>query len=212
MEIHTTARRVRMTPAAQRHLEERLSKVARYVKELQGDGTTAHVKLSGEKHGVRAEILLRVRHEDLVAREDADDALSALDGAVGRLEHQLRRLKEKKSRKVAARRVAKAPVPRAAAQLALGVTPGRRAKAAKATAEGRPVAAASARAAVASRPRIVRLRAPAVPLTLDEAVERFEESGETLLYFTDRDSGRPSVLFRRRDGQLAMLAPALDGS
>jgi ribosomal subunit interface protein len=202
MDIHVTARRVRLTPAAHRHVEERLSKVARYVRELKGEGTTAHVKFSGEKHSVQAEILLRVRHEDLVARETADDAMSALDGAVERLEHQLRRLKEKKSRKVAARRAVNGAVPRAAAQLALGVATGRKSARAK-SAEGN-----GRTSTVDAPPRIVRVRANAVPLTLEEAVERFEESGETLLYFLDRENGRPAVLFRRRDGQLALLSPA----
>ena len=214
MEIRTTARRVRMTPAAHQHLEERLSKVARYVRDLQGDGTTAHVKLTGEKNRVLAEILLHVRHEDVIARGDADDVWSALDGAADRLEHQLRRLKERKSRKVVARRTAKAEIPRAAAQLALGVAAGRskRATAANRGAEDGGRRGPASRTTDTAPPRVVRVRALAMPLTIEEAVARFETAGEPLLYFTDRDSGRASVLYRRRDGQLALLTPARDGA
>ena len=80
MEVRTTARRVKVTPAIQDHIEQRLAKLQRYVPELDN----ADVKLSSEKHRYRAEILLRVRHRDRMAQEEAADLLAEM-GQVCRL-------------------------------------------------------------------------------------------------------------------------------
>lgn len=197
MEVRTTARHVKVTPAVQRHLDERIQKLTRYVPEL----SEAHVKLSAEKHRHLAEILIHVRHEDLVAREEAPDLLDAIDGAAIRLEHQVRRLKEKKSRKLAARRNDDAGLPRSAAQVAMGLT--------RAAARARPAKRAPAEEPVESvdgRPRVVRARIPeGKPLSVDEAVDRLLEDRLAFLVFVDSRSERPCVLYRRRDGQLALL-------
>jgi putative sigma-54 modulation protein len=197
MEVHTTARRVKVTPAVQRHLDERLAKLARYVPELR----EAHVKLTAEKYRHRAEILIRVRHEDLVGREEAPDLISAFEGAAEHLEKQLRKVKETKSRKVAARRLANGEVRRTAAVAALGT--GARASrrgAAAAFEDDVPEELGS------RRPRVVRASSPdGKPLTLDEAVDRVLADGLQFLVYIDSKSERPCVLYRRPDGELALI-------
>jgi putative sigma-54 modulation protein len=192
MDVHTTARRVKVTPAVRRLLDERLAKLTRYLPELR----EAHVKLTAEKYRHRAEILIRVRHEDVIAKEEAADLVSAVDGAADRLEMQLRRLKEKKSRRVAARRVADGGVPRSAAAAALGVEPrpARRRAA-------RPASAAAAE----RRPRVLRSGAEVNPLSVDEAVDRLLAEDLPFLVFVDSRSERPCVLYRRPDGNLALV-------
>jgi putative sigma-54 modulation protein len=192
MEVHTTARRVKVTPAVRRLLDERLAKLTRYLPELR----EAHVKLTAEKYRHRAEILIRVRHEDVIAKEEAADLLSAADGALDRLEEQLRRLKEKKSRRVAARRVADGGVRRSAAAAALGVEP--RAARSRAAAEPAPEAAER-------RPRVLRSAVGLRTLTVDEAVDRLLADELPFLVFVDRRSERPCVLHRRPDGNLALV-------
>ena len=200
MDIRVTARRVRMTPAANRHLAERLERLRRYVPELDH----ADVKISVEKHRHRAEVLLRVRQRDRVAVEEAADLLAALDGAVDRLEHQLRRLKEKGSRS-AARTREDGPLRRSAARLALAPA----SAAGKRTAVRSRAAGAISEAGVAAgrgRETVLRQRLPSgKPLTLEEAVERLQETEEEFLVYLDSRSERPCILYRRKDGRLAVV-------
>jgi len=193
MEVHTTARRVKVTPAVRRLLDERLAKLTRYLPELR----EAHVKLTAEKYRHRAEILIRVRHEDVVAKAEAADLLSAADGALDRLEEQLRRLKEKKSRRVTARRVADGGVRRSAAAAALGVEPR--------AARGRLALAPEPGPEAEPRPRVVRSAVGLRTLSVDEAVDRLLTDELPFLVFVDRRSERPCVLHRRPDGNLALV-------
>ena len=193
MEVHTTARRVKVTPAVRRLLDERLAKLTRYLPELR----EAHVKLTAEKYRHRAEILIRVRHEDVVAKAEAADLVSAADGALDRLEEQLRRLKEKKSRRVTARRVADGGVRRSAAAAALGVEPR--------AARGRLALAPEPGPEAEPRPRVVRSAVGLRTLSVDEAVDRLLTDELPFLVFVDRRSERPCVLHRRPDGNLALV-------
>jgi putative sigma-54 modulation protein len=197
MEVHTTARRVKVTPAVQRHLDERLAKLTRYVPELR----EAHVKLTAEKYRHRAEILIRVRREDLVGSEEAADLVSAVEGAVLHLEKQLRKIKEKKSRKVVSRRLANGEVRRAAAVAALGTGTRASRRSEPADFEEEELEEPGPR-----RPRVVRASSPdGKPLTLDEAVDRVVADGLPFLVFIESKSERPCVLYRRPDGDLALI-------
>jgi putative sigma-54 modulation protein len=190
MEIHMTGRHVRVTPAVRRRLAERLDKLTRYIPEL----AEAHVKLSAEKYRHIAEILIHVRHEDHVARAEAAEPAAAVEAACDRLEAQVRKLKEKKNRKP--RRQPNGVLRRSAARVALEVPLGR-------TGRGNGRAAAPARD---TAPRVLRDRlAAAKPISLAQAAERLDESGDDFVVFVDDVSGRPGVLYRRKDGQLALV-------
>ena len=192
MEIHMTGRHVKVTPAVQRRLAERLGKLTRYVPEL----AEAHVKLTAEKYRHRAEILIHVRHEDHVAKAEAPEAEAAVEAACDRLEAQVRKLKEKKSRKVVSRRQANGEVRRSAARAALEPAVPRSPRG-----NGRASSAHDG-----AGPRVLRDRAPAAkPISLAQAAERLEDSGDEFVVFVDSASGRPAVLYRRKDGQLALV-------
>ncbi len=198
MEVRITARRVTVSPSARRHLEERLDKLTRYVPELR----RADVKVAGEKHRVRAEVLLRVRHRDRVALGEAGDVVAALDGALERLEQQLRRLKERAARS-AARTRADGPLRRSAARLAIGEPEAAGRGEGGNDASGRR---GSARASRADATGVLRQRMPAgKPLSVEEAVERLESSAAAFLVFVESRSERPCVLYRRSDGRLALV-------
>jgi putative sigma-54 modulation protein len=198
MEVRTTARRVKVTPAIQDHLEQRLAKLQRYVPELD----RAEVKLSSEKHRYRAEILLHVRHRDRVAQEEAADLTAAIDGAASRLESQLRRLKDR-NKKAAARRTVNGPVPRSAARAALEPVAKRRTRS---TTPHRSRADEAEFADDEGRPSIVRSRMPAgKPLSVEEAADHLLESNLEFLVFVDSKSELPCVLYRRGDGRLGLI-------
>src|SRR5262249_55599143 len=115
MKIQMTGRHLTVPAPVKRRLAERLEKLTRWVPEL----SEAQVKLSAQKYRHQAEILIHVRHTDHVSRAEAGDLESAIDAACDRLEAQVRKLKEKKSKKLAAHRAPDGPLRRSAARAAL---------------------------------------------------------------------------------------------
>jgi len=199
MDVRTTARRVKVTPAVQEHLEQRIGKMRRYVPELD----TATVKLSTEKHRYQAEILLHVRQKDRVAQEEADDLIAAIDGAATRLERQLRRLKDRGKRSTA-RREANGSLRRSAARAALETTSSERPTGA---AKGRSYKAVTENPSpTVEAPEIVRVAMPeGKPLSPEEAVEQLLESNLDFLVFIESKKERPCVLYRRKNGTFGLI-------
>src|SRR5262245_44666968 len=194
MRIQMTGRHLSVPAPVKRRLAERLERLTRYLPELD----EAQVKLSVERYRHRAEILIHVRHEDHVARGEAGDLEAAIDDACDRLETQVRRLKEKKSRKVTARRMPDGPLRRSAARAALEEPVAARARAGNGVMREERVPA--------GKVRVVRDRATlAKPITLAQAAARLEESDGGFVVFVDSGSGRPCVLYRREDGVLALV-------
>ncbi len=92
MQIQTTCRHTKMTPSLKRFLEQRLAKLERFA-----DVREAHVILASQKYVQTAEVLLKTRRKELVAREESHDLVLSVDRAVDRLERQLKKMREKSS-------------------------------------------------------------------------------------------------------------------
>jgi putative sigma-54 modulation protein len=206
MRLHTTSRNTRLTPALKRLLEERLARLERFAAV-----TEARVIVTGEKYRQIVEVILHTRRDEFRAREESNDLALSIDGAIDRLERQLKKTKERRS----ALRT-KSPAGRAGADRGVAR---RAAAAAAAAAEAAAEAAAAAaragreaRAAVeegpARGPRIVPSRGlPGKPLTLAEAAETLLTSGRPFLPFMNAETGEMNVLFPRPDGDLGLIAP-----
>jgi ribosome hibernation promoting factor len=92
MQISTTARHCELDPEDRLFAEQRLEKMSRYAR----DAREAHLILTAEKHRHTAEILLKLKHREIVSREQSTEPRMAIGLAADRLEEQLRRLKEKR--------------------------------------------------------------------------------------------------------------------
>lgn len=92
MQISTTARHCDLDPQTRQHATRRLEKMERFARDIH----EAHLVVTAEKFRHVAEITLRLNSHELVSRESSNEALVAIDLAADRLEHQLRRLKEKR--------------------------------------------------------------------------------------------------------------------
>lgn len=204
MQIHTTCRHTRMTPALKRLLEERLMKLERFqaVRE-------AHVVLIAEKYRQIAEIVLKTRGKDFVCREESRDMAASIEAAAGRLERQLKKLKEKRSTQRlhdgtrvngddalgAVRSAARAAIDRGASDEAAGKKPSKKARVAR------------ARAGEAGRlgPAIVSAKPHPKPLSLEEATLELTSNGEEFLAFVNAETEELNVLYRRKDGDLGWI-------
>ena len=93
MQISTTARHCELDAQVREFAQQRLAKLERFARDIQ----EAHLVVTAEKFRFTAEITLRIKHHEMVSREESDTGKVAIDQAVHRLEQQLRRLKDKRT-------------------------------------------------------------------------------------------------------------------
>lgn len=194
MRIHVTSRRTRLTPAVRRYLEERLARIDKFA-----PGAEARVILDEQKNRHVTEIVLHVKGRELVAREESLEALVSIDAAVARLERQVRRTKDRQKTKVMHDGTRpngdeKQGAVRSAARAML--------------ASGRAAQKRADDAEAALKPRIVLARGvPGKPVTIDEAADELMANGLEFLAFVNAVTDQLNVLYKRKDGDLGLIAP-----
>jgi putative sigma-54 modulation protein len=93
MQISTTARHCELDAPVREFAQQRLAKLERFARDIQ----EAHLVVTAEKFRFTAEITLRLKHHEMVSREESDTSKVAVDQAAYRLEQQLRRLKDRRT-------------------------------------------------------------------------------------------------------------------
>lgn len=92
MNITTTQRHCELSAEDRLFAQQRLEKLSRFTRDIM----EMHLIVTAEKYRYSAEITLKLKRRELVSREEADDARTAIDLTTERLEHQIRRIKEKR--------------------------------------------------------------------------------------------------------------------
>ncbi len=93
MQISMTARHCELDAQVRDFAQVRLAKLERFARDIQ----EAHLVVTAEKFRFAAEITLRLKHRELVSREESDTGKVAIDQAAHRLEQQLRKLKDRRT-------------------------------------------------------------------------------------------------------------------
>jgi putative sigma-54 modulation protein len=93
MQISTTARHCELDAQVREFAQQRLAKLERFARDIR----EAHLVVTAEKFRFTAEITLRIKHHEMVSREESDTSQVAIDQAAHRLEQQLRRIKDKRT-------------------------------------------------------------------------------------------------------------------
>ena len=91
MRLQITTRHFEITPEFKTYAEERIEKLKRYFDQI----IDVNVILTTEKHRHHAEIALHTNGTNLVGTSDSEDMRSSVDGAVSRLEAQLKKHKNR---------------------------------------------------------------------------------------------------------------------
>jgi ribosomal subunit interface protein len=194
VDIVVKGRNVAVPDHYRAHVAEKLQKMERYDQK----SIEVNVELSHERnkrqsdHCQRVEITFVSRGPVIRAEACASDFYSALDLALGKLNNRLRRAADR--RRVHRGRHAPVSVAEATAALAdvEAATPTRSA-----------IAVAEREMAAAEdddQPwHIVRMKEhTSEPMTVEDALFHMELVGHDFYLFQDKDSGRPSVVYRRR--------------
>jgi ribosomal subunit interface protein len=181
------------------HVTEKLQKMERYDNKL----IEVSVELLHERnrrqseHCQRVEITVVSRGPVIRAEACAADFYSALDLAIGKLDTRLRKAADR--RRIHRGRHAPVSVATATASL-MAATPE---SAAAARRTGGVAVAERAEPDLIEEERqpwhVARMKEhPAEPMTVDDALFQMELVGHDFFLFLDKDSGRPSVVYRRR--------------
>ena len=190
MDIVVTGRHTQVSERFRAHLDDRLAKVAQMAPKVSRvDVVVTHERTARNSEFV--ELTCRDRGSIVRAEAASEDKYNALDQAVEKLLERLRRVN---GRRRAAVRAGRPDVGLAA----VAAAPARE-EAQAAPVEAPPDQATGPFGAVGDSPIEVREKVhPSEPMTLAEAVNRMELVGHDFYLFNDADTGRASVVYRRR--------------
>lgn len=183
MRLELTGRHVDITPSLRRLVERKLAKIERL---LNDRAVSVHAVLSIERHRHRADITLHARGEKFLhAVGDGTQWEPSLGEAVEKITQQAQKVKGKfQPRKGGRREPAGAP-PEAVAK---------------------PMREARGQRAATPIPPIVRAGSQALkPMSLADAARVIANDGDGVVLFRDVETTAVSVLFRRRNGDLALV-------
>ncbi|MEU7589038.1 ribosome-associated translation inhibitor RaiA [Micromonospora sp. NPDC049230] len=212
MDIVVKGRNVEVPDHYRVHVAEKLAKIERYDHKL----IRVDVELFHERnprqaeHCQRVEITCVSRGPVMRAEACTNDFYSALDAAIAKLDTRLRRAADRRR----VHRGRHAPISVAEATAGLPV-----ADLVAAPLSG-PLDGARAGTAVAERVEeeyddqpwhIAREKVhPAEPMTIDDALFEMELVGHDFYLFQDKESGRPSVVYRRHAYDYGIISLATD--
>jgi ribosomal subunit interface protein len=195
MDIVLNSRHCELTDAYRAHVEEKLARLEKH------DHRVIRVEVEVEKErnprqaerAVKVELTAFTKGPVVRAEACAEDKMAALDQALSKMTAQMRRAADRKR----VHRGRHTPV--SVGQALAGVLP-----------DGNAAPAEDGEEAVASRqvgplevigdgPLVVREKShAATPMTLDQALYEMELVGHDFFLFVDKESERPSVVYRRR--------------
>jgi ribosomal subunit interface protein len=188
MEIVVHGRNVVVPDHYRQHVAEKLTRLERYDHKIIRTDVELHHERNPRQNGSCQHIEITCRTRGPVVRSEgcADDFYKALDIAADRLERRFRQAADR--RRVHHGKRTPPSLAEVAPVLAGGV----------ATALDAPPAATDEAEDSDGPGRVVRVKDhPAKPMTVDQALFEMELVGHDFYLFSDVDSGRPSVVYRR---------------
>lgn len=220
MDLVVTGRHIQLSDRFRAHVADRMGKVEQLApRTLRVDVLVTHEPNPRQaKASERVEVTCHARGPVIRAEASHDDKYAAFEMAMDKLTERLRRAGDK--RRVNRRR--RAPEPVAAAPDLAPVTAGAAPIGAGEVDAAAAAAGESANAdrdlfgAVGDSPIEVREKVhTSAPMTLGDALREMELVGHDFFLFLDSDTGRPSVVYRRRGwnyGVIHLEVADIDGS
>jgi putative sigma-54 modulation protein len=177
MQVSVTFRHMEAVEAVKEYAVAKISKIKKYLYHP----AEANIVLTREKHRIIAEINLTSQRFSLKGQEETEDAYSAIDLVVDKIERQLVKRKEKMKRRKSNLAEATAP-PSGTESLEI-----------EEEIEGPPI--------VETKSFSVK------PMSLDEAALQMRLSGEGVFVFTNSSSGEVNVLYETKEGDHGIIVP-----
>lgn len=180
MEITIKGKNVEVTKALRDYAEKKVSKIQRF---FEGDMIDAQVTMGIEKGLHIVEVTMQINGLLLRGEEKTGDMYASVDGAVDKIERQIRKYKTRINRRL--RQIGTHLVEAAFAP------------------EGPEVAEEAEDEA-----RIVRTKRFAIkPMSVQEAVMQMELLGHDFYVFSNAETEEVNVVYRRKDGNYGLIEP-----
>jgi putative sigma-54 modulation protein len=180
MRVDITGRHVDITPPLRQLIDKSLGKIERL---LNDRAISATVILTKEKYRHKTELVVHARGDHMLSGNGEGNSWTlSVRKAAAKIEQQARKLKSRWTEEKRQR-------------------DGAGASAADATAgAGRPPAASGSRVVRAAR-------YPVKPMSVEDAALRLEGGADTFVVFRNADTDAVGILYRRKDGNLALIEP-----
>lgn len=197
MEVTVSARHTEVPERLRAAAEEKVGRLGRYVDGM--DRAEVHFTTLGNPRiaeGERCEITLEGHGHHVRAKVSAEDGFVAVDKAVAKVEQQLKKLRTKlqRQRRGAGRSGRTLPVGDGTVPSDLVATVPREEE---------------AQAPAERLPKIVKVkRFATMAMTADDAAQRMDLLGHGFFFFTNLDTGRAAVVYRREDGDIGLIDEA----
>ena len=206
MEVVVTGRNCEVSERFRSHAADKLARLEKHDHRIM----RVHVEVVSEPNprrsdlGVRVELTAFSKGPVIRAEAAAEDKMGALDLALDKMAAQMRRAADRRR----VHRGQKTPVSVGQALAGGGVPP--------ATVDEEPEEHTLERqvgpiTVTGDGPLVVREKThPAAPMTLDQALYEMELVGHDFYLFVDKESQRPSVVYRRRGYDYGVISLELD--
>lgn len=177
MKVNITSRHEQLTEGLRDHIEDKMKRVERYLGKIK----EAHVVLNFERKLHVCEVTLSAKNLKLSAKALSHDMYQSIDAALLRLEKQAHKQKDK--------------------WVNLHKPNHRRAPAA-------PAGGRSPEPLEIDGLKVVRAEKYAVkPMTLEEAALQLASSKDEFLVFSNAETDKTSVVYKRKDKQIGLIEP-----
>jgi ribosomal subunit interface protein len=194
MDIVLNSRHCELTEKFRDHVEEKLARLEKHDHRV----IRVEVEVDKERNPRQADRAVRVQltafSKGPIVRAEAaaDDKLAALDLALDRMAAQMRRAADRRR----VHRGRRTPVSVSQALAGVQPSPNGSPQAEPETSTGAHIGPITV---MGDGPLVVREKShPASPMTLDQALYEMELVGHDFFLFVDKESERPSVVYRRR--------------
>jgi len=187
MNITITGRNVEVTPALRQYAEEKIGKFEKYLTKI----TEAVVVLSVQKQMHKAEVQINANGHHLQAESTTEELYASIDEVTAKLDRQMKKLKDKVTGKRSREKSARTKSEEGWAK------------------EKKQVAASSKAEKVPSDEKLIMVSEPheLKPMSPEEAAMRLDTDGRDFFMFSNAESGKTNVIYKRKDGNFGLIEP-----
>jgi ribosomal subunit interface protein len=203
MEVVVTGRHIELTERFREHVSDKLTKLEKHDHRIMRVQVEVENERNPRQHdrAIKVELTAFSKGPVIRAEAAAEDKMSALDLALDKMAAQMRRAADR-------RRVHRGRPPASVGETLAGMETVPPAPPEEETVVERNVGPISV---TGDGPLVVREKShPAEPMTLDQALYEMELVGHDFYLFVDKESERPSVVYRRRGYDYGVISLELD--
>ena len=194
MNVIVSGKNLKVTEPLRNHAEEKIEAIQRYFDHIiEADVTISIDRKKEDAENCRCDVTVWANGTILKSHEHKDEMYAAINGAVHKIERQLKKYKQKirdnPKRKAAHARASKFHIeaPHDSTHTVM-----------------KPAVSDDA------KPKIIRSQAFAMkPMSVDEAAMQLQALSQEFMVFTNAETNELNVVYRRHDGNIGLIEPSM---